>query len=416
MLAGDDFPDLVELIHQVALGVQTSGGIDKQNIVLIPDGDIHRLPRHGGGIGVLPLGVETGTRAFRPNAELFHGGSPEGVGGGKEDFFALHTGAVGQFGDGRGLAYAVDADDQNDLRRVDRDDAARDAENVFQLRGEERTKFLGSGRGSGTRTGLEAFAQLGRGFDAHVRHNEEFFQFVPEVGGQVAVAGEEGGEPFAELFTGPFQPLMQLEENAVAFILFVLKIESKGEAVLQFRTEVRHFFVFHARGPCGEVGDEGIGFVLRGSKGGQKEADTLPEFVARACVGSEIFQSDGQPHGQARFGFPEGKQQRIAPSGRFLRGVGLRGRLGGSRRCGSLPVRFKRLSGSELIHFQIGLLLLCGCRFRQFFHNLHRRLWRVGNGRFFVRCTVFRFRWLRSGQCFLRRSLWRFRSFSSFIR
>ena len=229
------------------------------------------------------------------------------------------------------------------------------------------------------------------------------------------MAGEEGGEPFAELFTGPFQPLMQLEENAVAFILFVLKIESKGEAVLQFRTEVRHFFVFHARGPCGEVGDEGIGFVLRGSKGGQKEADTLPEFVARACVGSEIFQSDGQPHGQARFGFPEGKQQRIAPSGRFLRGVGLRGRLGGSRRCGSLPVRFKRLSGSELIHFQIGLLLLCGCRFRQFFHNLHRRLWRVGNGRFFVRCAVFRFRWLR-GQCFLRRSLWRFRSFSSFIR
>lgn len=98
MLAGDDFPDLVELIHQVALGVQTSGGIDKQNIVLIPDGDIHRLPRHGGGIGVLPLGVETGTRAFRPNAELFHGGGPEGVGGGKEDFFALHTGAVGQLG------------------------------------------------------------------------------------------------------------------------------------------------------------------------------------------------------------------------------------------------------------------------------------------------------------------------------
>ena len=230
------------------------------------------------------------------------------------------------------------------------------------------------------------------------------------------MAGEEGGEPFAELFTGPFQPLMQLEENAVAFILFVLKIESKGEAVLQFRTEVRHFFVFHARGPCGEVGDEGIGFVLRGSKGGQKEADTLPEFVARACVGSEIFQSDGQPHGQARFGFPEGKQQRIAPSGRFLRGVGLRGRLGGSRRCGSLPVRFKRLSGSERIHFQIGLLLLCGCRFRQFFHNLHRRLWRVGNGRFFVRCAVFRFLWLRSGQCFLCRSLWRFRSFISFIR
>lgn len=55
MLAGDDFPDLVELIHQVALGVQTSGGIDKQNIVLIPDGDIHRLPRHGGGSASCPL-------------------------------------------------------------------------------------------------------------------------------------------------------------------------------------------------------------------------------------------------------------------------------------------------------------------------------------------------------------------------
>ena len=35
MLAGDDFPDLVELIHQVALGVQTSGGIDKQILVAV---------------------------------------------------------------------------------------------------------------------------------------------------------------------------------------------------------------------------------------------------------------------------------------------------------------------------------------------------------------------------------------------
>ena len=162
--------------------------------------------------------------------------------------------------------------------------------------------------------------------------------------------------------------------------------------------------------------DEGIGFVLRGSKGGQKEADTLPEFVARACVGSEIFQSDGQPHGQARFGFPEGKQQRIAPSGRFLRRAGLGGRLGGSRRYGSLPVRFKRLSGNRLIPFQIGLLLLYCCRFRQFFRKLHRRLWRVRSGRFFVRCAAFRFRWLRTGQRFLCRSLRRFLCLSRFIR
>ena len=128
------------------------------------------------------------------------------------------------------------------------------------------------------------------------------------------MAGEEGGKPFAELFAGSFQPLMQLEENTAALILLVFKIERKGEAVLQFRTEVRHFFVFHALGPRREIGDEGISFVFRGSKGGQKEADPFPELVTRARIGAEVFQNDGQPHGQARLGFPEGKQQRGPPS------------------------------------------------------------------------------------------------------
>ena len=145
MFAGDDLPDFVELVHQVAFGVQTPGGINKQNIILIPDGYIHRFPCHGGGIGILSFGVEAGTRAFRPNAELLHGGGPEGVGGGKEDFFALHAGAVGELGDGRGLAHAVDADDQHDLRRVDRHNAARDAENFFQFRRKEGAEFLRGG-------------------------------------------------------------------------------------------------------------------------------------------------------------------------------------------------------------------------------------------------------------------------------
>ena len=184
--------------------MEAAGSVAQHHIHPSCLGSLQGVEQHRAGVSPLVLAHKFAAGPLRPDLQLVRRCGPEGVRRAEEDPLALAFQLIAQFADGRGLAYAVDAADQNDLRRVDRDDAARDAENVFQLRGEERTKFLGSGRGSGTRTGLEAFAQLGRGFDAHVRHNEEFFQFVPEVGGQVAVAGEEGGEPFAELFTGPF--------------------------------------------------------------------------------------------------------------------------------------------------------------------------------------------------------------------
>lgn len=53
------------------------------------------------------LGVEARADPFGPDLQLFDGRRPESVASRHQHLAALHLGAVGELGDGRGLARAV---------------------------------------------------------------------------------------------------------------------------------------------------------------------------------------------------------------------------------------------------------------------------------------------------------------------
>ena len=76
-------------------------------------GGLQGVEQHGAGIGALVLADDVHTGAVGPDLQLVGGGGAEGISGAQQHLLALRLQLGGQLADGRGLAHAVDADDQN---------------------------------------------------------------------------------------------------------------------------------------------------------------------------------------------------------------------------------------------------------------------------------------------------------------
>ena len=108
--------------------------------------------------------MEECAHALGPDLQLLDGRRTEGIGRGDHDLFALHAGAMGQLGDGGGLAHAVDADEEHHFGRVHGADATRQTEDLvhfamsrprtsstrvtFSLRARSRRRSTSSSEGS----------------------------------------------------------------------------------------------------------------------------------------------------------------------------------------------------------------------------------------------------------------------------
>ena len=102
--------DLRELLHQIALRVETSGGIDEEKIAAPGAGGLPRVEGDGGGVGAGLAGDQFQTELLGPRAELFDGGGAERVAGGDGDGVPLLLEQPRQLGGGGGRAGAVDPD------------------------------------------------------------------------------------------------------------------------------------------------------------------------------------------------------------------------------------------------------------------------------------------------------------------
>ena len=123
----DDPLDLAELVHEADLVVQAAGGVDDDDVGLLLDAGLDGVERDGGGVGAVLVGADGGhPDPGAPRLELVGSGSAEGVGGAEDDVLVLGDEHAGELADGRGLAGAVDADDEDDRRPV-ADAAAGDA-------------------------------------------------------------------------------------------------------------------------------------------------------------------------------------------------------------------------------------------------------------------------------------------------
>ena len=118
--AAGDAAHLVELGHQVVFGVEPSGGVDDDEIVVALLGGSQRVENDGGRIGAGFLHDDLNPQASRPDFQLLVRCRPKGVGCTKQGAAALLTEVVRKLGDGRRLADSVHADDEDDLRLAGR--------------------------------------------------------------------------------------------------------------------------------------------------------------------------------------------------------------------------------------------------------------------------------------------------------
>ena len=108
-----DRAELVQLLHQVELGVQPAGGVDDQDVDAAAVGGLHGVEDDRAGVGALLVGDDRHAQALAPDLELVDGGGAEGVAGRQHDRAAELLVVGDQLGDRGGLADAVDADDHD---------------------------------------------------------------------------------------------------------------------------------------------------------------------------------------------------------------------------------------------------------------------------------------------------------------
>ena len=86
--------ELVQLLHEVVLGVQATCGVDKEVIRLARLCGSDGVVRHGRGIRTIRAGNDFDLEARAPEFELFNGGSPERVARGQQRMLILRLNEV----------------------------------------------------------------------------------------------------------------------------------------------------------------------------------------------------------------------------------------------------------------------------------------------------------------------------------
>ena len=142
--------DLLQLGHQVALGVEPPGGVDEHDVAPARARRGQRVVRHRRGIGAGARTDDLDARARRPHVELLARGGAERVRRDQRRRAALAREARGELAGERRLADAVDADEERDPRAL-RSRLEGGAPRARQLHG----------------CALERVAQVERRLDAH---------------------------------------------------------------------------------------------------------------------------------------------------------------------------------------------------------------------------------------------------------
>ena len=106
---------LLQLRHQVALGVQSPGGIDDHVVDVSCLGGLQRIEQHRRRIAARLVLDDLNASAISPDFELLDRGRAKRVGRSQQHALALRAQRVSQFAGRSGLAGAVHADDENDL-------------------------------------------------------------------------------------------------------------------------------------------------------------------------------------------------------------------------------------------------------------------------------------------------------------
>ena len=186
--------DLLEFAHQLRAVLQSPGGVHQHHVDVKLAGARQRVEGKPGRVGALVALDDRGKRAPRPDAQLLDRGGAEGVARGEQDRLPFGPELGGELADGRRLARAVDADDQDHERaliRVDHQRPGDRLERALDLVSEDLFHFLGADPAlvAPMRHGL---ANARRRGEAEVGLDEDVLEVV-ERGGVELALGEDVG-------------------------------------------------------------------------------------------------------------------------------------------------------------------------------------------------------------------------------
>ena len=216
----DDAVDFLELLHEVRLRLQAAGRVDNQHVDLARHGGFDGVKGHGSRIGTFFVLDDRHARALAPDLELVDGSGAEGIGGSEQHGFALPFVIRRELADGRRLAGAVDADDEQHRRAV-----FRDARLVLARR-EDFDNLLLQERLEVFRCVdflfLDALAhgchELIRRLDADVGHDERFLKLIEQVVIDIGIADDDFLNLVRQVLAGLVEALLQFIKKSHDFL------------------------------------------------------------------------------------------------------------------------------------------------------------------------------------------------------
>ena len=141
--AAEHAADLGQLLHQVRLVLEPPGSVDDQHVVARRGRLLDAVEDDAGRIAAFLAGDHRRADALAPDLQLLDRCGAEGVAGSEQDAIILLLQPVCELADGRRLAGAVDADDEDHVRTWKARDFQRlgdRSQDLFDLLGKDRSK------------------------------------------------------------------------------------------------------------------------------------------------------------------------------------------------------------------------------------------------------------------------------------
>jgi hypothetical protein len=204
---------LLELIHEMRLGMEPAGGVGNQHIDVPRAGCLQGVEYDRGRLGAGLLRNDRHPIAFGPDRELFARGRAKGISRGQHDRASLGEQPMCQLADGGGFARTVDAHHQDHVRldrRVDQQrsfDRRQDLDHRLAQGAEQRVHIVEL---LARHAAAQFIEDARRRFHPDIRRDQARFQVVEDLRIDLAA-----GQQFLDVRGEPCRTHVQLGAQAL---------------------------------------------------------------------------------------------------------------------------------------------------------------------------------------------------------
>ena len=171
-----------QLVHQVSLIMQTACGINEENICLTRNSSLHCIKNNCRWVCTLSVTDNVAVRTLAPDLQLLACRSAEGITCCQNNLVFEQSEVICQLADSSSLAYAVNANNQNNRRLgTDTCTLAAVCQHLCHIFFQEGNNILGTADFLLLRSLAHCVDQLFGSFYAHVGRKQNHFQLIKEI-------------------------------------------------------------------------------------------------------------------------------------------------------------------------------------------------------------------------------------------